>query len=153
MLIYIASSFRNLHAVQMLSAALTARGHTVFDWTVLAPPLEDSLSPEARRMALDADERGEIFAFCAQACRTADVLIYLGTAGQDAACEVGMAFASGVPILGLAAPTEKPGVILARAVQWCKNVPELLQMVEQAYDLGILSHNSCLAAARLRGVG
>lgn len=129
MRIYIASSFRNLHAVRMLQEALRTQGHTVLDWSSLAPPLAENMSPEARRLALDADDRGEIFKFCTDACRSVDLVIYLGTSGQDAACEVGIAFAVGIPILGLAAPTEKPGTILARAVRWYKGVPELLDAV------------------------
>jgi nucleoside 2-deoxyribosyltransferase len=129
--IYIASSARNLHGVQLLRNLLSGRGHRVLDWTALAPPLPDHLSPEERRMALDSDERGEIFAFCAKACKEADALIYLGPAGQDAACEVGMAFAAGVPTIGLAAPTEKPGLILNRAIRhWAANIEDSLKLID-----------------------
>lgn len=131
MKIYIASSARNLHGVQLLRNALTERGHQVLDWTALAPPLPEHLSPEERRMALDSDERGEIFDFCAQACTSAQALIYFGPAGQDAACEVGMAFAAGVPTIGLAAPTEKPGLILGRAVRfWAADINACLKAIE-----------------------
>ncbi len=130
MKIYIASSARNMHGVQLLRDALTARGHQILDWTAMAPPLAEHLSPEARRLALDSDERGEIFEFCAGASCRADLLIYLGPAGQDAACEVGMAFASGVPVIGLAAPTEKPGLIMTRAVHtWVPDAKACLEAV------------------------
>ena len=130
--IYIASSARNLHGVQLLRDALIERGHNIFDWTAMAPPLPDHLSPEERRRALDSDERGEIFDFCRRACLEADALIYLGPAGQDAACEVGLAHATGVPTIGLAAPTEKPGLILNRAIShWAANVQACLTVVDQ----------------------
>lgn len=130
--VYIASSARNLHGVQLLRDALAERGHRILDWTALAPPLPDHLSPEERRRALDSDERGEIFDFCSKACREADVLIYLGPAGQDAACEVGIAYAAGIPTIGLAAPTEKPGLILNRAVSfWAADVRDCLDLVER----------------------
>lgn len=130
--IYIASSARNLHGVQLLRDALIGRGHHILDWTAYAPPLADHLSPEERRRALDSDERGEIFEFCSRACTQADVLIYLGLAGQDAACEVGMAYAAGVPTIGLAAPTEKPGLILNRAIRhWAKDAGECLDLVDK----------------------
>lgn len=130
--IYIASSARNLHGVHLLRDALIARGHRILDWTALAPPLPDHLSQEERRQALDSDERGEIFDFCSGACLKAEALIYLGPAGQDAACEVGMAYAAGVPTIGLAAPTEKPGLILNRAIRfWAADVPMCLDIVEQ----------------------
>lgn len=128
--IYIASSFRNLHAVQLLTAMLEDSGHTVFDWTRLAPPLAGSLTPEQRRAALDADEYGDIFAFCTQACASVDLVIYLGAAGQDSACEVGIAYAAGVPVYGLAGPLETPGTILSRAVsRWCDGATGLLAAV------------------------
>lgn len=130
--IYIASSARNLHGVQLLRDALIARGHKILDWTALAPPLPDHLSPEERRQALDSDERGEIFDFCRRACLEADAMVYLGPAGQDAACEVGMAHAAGVPTIGLAAPTEKPGLILNRAISyWAADVHICLDIVDQ----------------------
>lgn len=132
MKIYIASSARNMHGVQLLRDSLAALGHQVLDWTAYAPPLADHLSPEARRAALDSDERGEIFDFCANACLEADLLIYLGAAGQDAACEVGMAYAAKVPVLGLAAPTEKPGLILTRAVKaWFQDARALLKYIQE----------------------
>ncbi|MDR1044291.1 MAG: translation initiation factor 2 [Candidatus Adiutrix sp.] len=139
MKIYIASSARNLHGVQLLRDALNERGHLVLDWTALAPPLPDHLSPEERRAALDSDERGEIFKFCSQACQEADLLIYLGPSGQDAACEVGLALAAGVPVIGLSAPTEKPGLILSRAVGfWAGDIRACLKRVEQLAAKGNL---------------
>lgn len=135
--IYIASSARNLHAVELLYRALQDRGHQALDWTRLAPPLPDSMPLEERRAALDADERGEIFAFCAEACGRADLVIYLGPAGQDAACEVGMAYVSGVPVIGLRGPLEAPGLILARAVTWwAADMQELFEVVEGLAERG-----------------
>lgn len=125
--IYIASSFRNLHAVQLLRNTLLAEGFAVFDWTSLAPPLPHELSPSERRQALDADERGDIFRYCAEACGSADAVVYMGQSGQDAGIEVGIAYNAGVPVFGLAGPLEKPGLMLARAVvHWFDDVQSLL---------------------------
>ena len=127
MKIYIASSFKNLHGVHLLRDLLAAQGHELLDWSALAPPLPDDMPPEERRQILDSDERGEIFDFCAQACKSADLVIYLGPAGQDAAAEVGVAYASGVPVLGLVGPLEAPGLILTRCVgKWFNRVADLL---------------------------
>ena len=129
--IYIASSFRNLHAVNMLSDRLTDMGHTILDWTALAPPLPPDMRPEERRAALDSDARGSIFEFCSSACAGADLVIYLGGSGQDAAVEVGIAFNAGVPVLGLRGPMEAPGLMLTRAVlEWHERVYTLLLAVE-----------------------
>lgn len=129
--IYIASSFRNLHAVDLLTDRLRDAGHAVLDWTRFAPPLAEDLRPEERRALLDSDSRSLIFDFCTGASAGADLIIYLGESGQDAACEVGIAFNAGVPVIGLGGPLEAPGLILSRAVaRWFAKVPELLAAVE-----------------------
>lgn len=130
--IYIASSFRNLHAVDLLMDRLQDAGHSVLDWTKFAPPLPAGMRPEERRSVLDSDSRGQIFEFCTSASGGADLVIYLGESGQDAACEVGIAFNAGVPVFGLGGPLEAPGLILSRAVSaWFAKVPELLAAVER----------------------
>ncbi len=54
-----------------------------------------------------------------------------------AACEVGMAWAAGVPTIGLAAPTEKPGLILNRAVRfWAADIEECLAVIEDMAGRG-----------------
>jgi hypothetical protein len=132
MKLYIASSFKNLHAVHMLRDHLRGRGHEVFDWSALAPPLPAGMPLNTRRALLDSDERGEIFNFCCQACCRADAVIYLGPAGQDAAAEVGIAFAGGVKVLGLAGPLEAPGLILSRCVSlWFANAGDLLDHLSE----------------------
>lgn len=136
MRIYIASSFRQLNAVQALRELLTADGHSVIDWTVKAPPLPAGLSAQERRVAYDSDEHGRLYDFCAGSCGAfgrdsgADAVIYFGPAGQDAACEVGMAAASGILTFGVAGALEEPGLVLSRAVHvWCENVRELRAML------------------------
>lgn len=146
--IYIATSAgRNMHAYQLLRERLAEAGHEILDWARLAPPLPSCLPPEERRRLMDADGRGEIFDFCSGACAGADLLIYLGPAGQDAACEVGMAYAAGVPVLGLRGAYEAPGTILYRAVrEWHGSVDGLLAAVE---DLAEETAEAGLAAERL----
>jgi len=89
------------------------------------------MKPEDRRAALDADERGNIFIFCTEACAQADLVIYLGASGQDSACEVGIAFGAGVPVYGLAGALEVPGTILSKAVtSWYSDSAALLEAVD-----------------------
>lgn len=136
--IYIASSFRNLHAVQLLRDRLQELGHTVLDFTAFTPPLPDSMKPKERRAALDADEYGTIFSFCTESCASADLVIYLGASGQDSACEVGIAFGAGVPVLGSAGALEKPGTIISRAVSiWAKDVNALMNEVAKCACLTV----------------
>lgn len=135
--IYIASSFRNIHAVHLLRDRLQSQGYTVLDFTKFAPPLPDAMKSEDRRVAIDHDERGIIFNFCTSACGQADLVIYVGASGQDSACEVGIAWAAGVPVFGIAGVLEKPGTILARAVtSWFMDIDALLQGVKMFAEEG-----------------
>lgn len=154
MKLYIAASFRHLHAVQLLQSSLRAAvpGIEILDWTELAaPPL--GLTPAQRREWMDTDLSGEVFRFCEAACGTVDLLVYLGAAGRDAdglcpsrtegasggaalrseidaGVEVGMAAASGIPILGIRGPLEAPGLMLHGAVtQWCIDAETALRLI------------------------
>lgn len=129
--IYIAASYRHLHAVQLLGAALqeACPDVVILDWTQQAV-LPAGLSPAERRTWMDTDQGGEVFAFCRHACTHADLVIYLGESGQDAGVEVGMAAAMGIPTLGLAGPLEAPGVMLNGAISyWARSVDDLRGMV------------------------
>ena len=132
MLIYIASSFRNYHGVQMLRDQLLARGHTVIDWTTLPPALPQSLTPEQRRAALDADETGKIARTCTEACASADLVIYYGPSGSDAGAELGIAKGSGVPVVGITSPLDTPGLIVNHIVErWFDDYNTLLRHVTE----------------------
>ena len=127
--VYVASSFRHLHAVQLLTRELRALGCQVADWTEKAAPPE-GLKPAERRAWMDTDHGGEVFNFCFNACRDADLVIYVGTAGQDAGVEVGMAYAAGRPVLGILGPLEAPGLMLHGAVTvWADSVERALWFV------------------------
>lgn len=128
--VYVASSFRHLHAVRLLNRELRRRGFTVLDWTEKAVPPE-GLNAAQRREWMDTDHGGEVFAFCARACLHADVVLYMGTAGQDAGVEVGMAYGAGVPVLGLRGPLESPGLMLHGAGSlWVDSMDRLLTVLD-----------------------
>ena len=130
--IYIASSFRHLHAVRLLGRELRALGYDILDWTEKATPPE-GLSPAQRRNWMDTDHGGRVYIFCENACREADFLIYLGSSGQDAGVEVGMAKAWNVPILGIRGPLEAPGLMLYGAGSvWVENVEDALDLLTRA---------------------
>ena len=129
--VYIAASFRHVHAVRLLSRELRRMGYDLFDWTDEATPPE-GLSALDRRAWMDADHGGEVFSFCAMACRTADLVLYLGTSGQDAGVEVGMARASGIPVLAIRGPLESPGLMLYGAADlWVESVDKALDIMER----------------------
>lgn len=128
--VYVASSFRHLHAVRLLNRELRRRGFTVLDWTEKAVPPE-GLNAAQRREWMDTDHGGEVFAFCARACLHADVVLYMGAAGQDAGVEVGMAYGAGVPVLGLRGPLESPGLMLHGAgTLWVDSMERLFAVLD-----------------------
>ena len=140
MRIYIASSYRNLNAVLLLRDVLRSAGHEVLDWADKTPPPPDSMPVEERRRRFDSDEGGALFDFCANACGSADLVVYLGPAGQDAACEVGMAYVAGVPVFGIASPLECPGLILSRCVhQWFTEFAPFMQVIRKMDRLNTFS--------------
>ena len=125
--VYVAASYRHLHLVQLWQAGLQAMMPSlqILDWTSKAVP-PAGLAPDQRRRWMDTDQPGgSIYEFCADACRNADVVIYLGASGQDAGVEVGIAVGAGVPVIGVAGPLEAPGLMLNGAVsKWCADLPE-----------------------------
>lgn len=129
--IYVAASVRHKHAVRLLQRALIEQAPVqILDWTDKAVP-PPGLSPAQRREWYDTEQAGgRVFAFCADACVNADLVIYYGASGQDAGVEVGLAAAAGVPVLGLAGPLEAPGLMLYGAVgRWVQDVADVIEDV------------------------
>lgn len=132
--VYIAASFRHLHAVRLLARTMRHMGYSLLDWTELAKPPE-GLTPAQRRAWMDTDHGGEVFAFCEKACRQADFVVYVGASGQDAGVEVGLARASGVPVLGIRGPLEAPGLMLYGAGSvWVESIEAALDLLERAAE-------------------
>lgn len=136
MKIYIASSWKNQHAVEMLTALLRERGHNVLsfvennhgenpnsatnernhsNYTKGVPFEEWCASPDGER-SFDYDTRG---------ATESDLVIYIGPSGTDAWAEVGAAWAGGVLILGLWAKGEQAG-LMRRMVTWFEDYVSLL---------------------------
>ena len=134
--IYIAGSFRHKHGVRLLGNALRALGCRILDWTEKAAP-PPGLTPAQRRAWMDTDQAGgQVFAFCRQACLTADMVIYYGASGQDAGVEVGLAAGAGVPLLGILGPLEAPGLMLHGAMTcWVAEVEDAVELVRTLLDL------------------
>ena len=128
--IYIAASFKHMHGVRLLGRELRALGCAILDWTEKAVP-PPGLTPAQRRVWMDTDrDGGQVFAFCRDACLTADMVIYFGASGQDAGVEVGLACGAGVPVLGIRGPLEAPGLMLHGAMTtWAESVEEAVALV------------------------
>ncbi len=130
--IYIASSFRHIHAVQLLERQLIAMGYEIMDWTRKAS-VPEGLSPAKRREWMDTDNNGgTVFAFCHESCTSADLVIYLGQSGQDAGVEIGMAKASNIPVLGIRGPLEYAGLMLyGSCTTWVDSIGHALLILEK----------------------
>ncbi|MDR1659893.1 MAG: translation initiation factor 2 [Desulfovibrio sp.] len=128
--LYIASSFKHKHGVRLLGRELRAMNCRILDWTEKAVP-PPGLTPVERRIWMDTDrDGGQVYAFCENACLTADMLIYYGASGQDAGVEVGLAAGAGLPVLGIRGPLEAPGLMLHGAVtHWTDSVEEALGII------------------------
>lgn len=132
--IYTAASGRHLYAAREFHDELRARipDIRILDWTCkITPP--PGLTPEQRRQWFDTEQQpGQLYAFCRDACASADVVVYLGQPGQDAGVEVGIAVGAGVPVIGLRAPLEAPGFMLQGAVNvWCRDGEEVIYLLEE----------------------
>ncbi|MDE7241901.1 MAG: translation initiation factor 2 [Desulfovibrio sp.] len=127
---YVAGSFKHKHGVRLFCRELAALGCRILDWTEKATP-PPGLTPQERRVWMDTDRAGgSVYAFCREACRSADLVVYYGASGQDAGVEVGLAAGAGVPVLGIRGPLEAPGLMLHGAgTAWVDSVEEALGLV------------------------
>jgi len=138
--IYIASSWKNQHAVEMLTSLLRERNHEV--WSFVENNYGET-NPNAPHAATDEEgnempfeqwcwsERGrKSFEYDTKGATRADLVIYLGPSGNDACAELGAAWASGVPIFGLWAKGEQIGLMRRMMTSWFTNYKRLLESVE-----------------------
>lgn len=94
MKIYIASSWRNEHAVTLFTALLRTNGYEVISW------VENNYGEHHNHVTkkldfeswVNTEDSEQSFFFDTNGAMTCDIFIYLGTAGQDAAAECGMCY-------------------------------------------------------------
>lgn len=132
--IYIASSWKNQHAVEMLTAILRDRGHDVLSFVEnnhgenpdakkkdeKPVPFDDWVWSESGERSFNYDTKGAMYS---------NLVIYIASSGKDAAAELGMAYARGVKILGLYAKGEDFG-LMRRMIEWKYDYQELLDCVD-----------------------
>ena len=140
MKIYIASSWKNQHAVQMLTALLKERGHEVLSFIEnnhgenkvhasfgeKAMPFEEWVWSDSGQRSFNFDINGAMFS---------DLVIYIAPSGQDAWAEVGAAYGKGVPILGLWAKGESVGLMRRMVLAWYEDYNVLLVAVAELSGL------------------
>lgn len=131
MKIYVASSWKNQHAVEMLTEKLRTAGHSVASF--VENNFDEDHGPDQPmdfERWVTTPKAYDAFLYDTQGATRSDLVIYIGPSGCDAWAEVGAAWASGTEILGLWAKGEQIG-LMRHMVAWHRRVPELLQCVEE----------------------
>jgi len=124
--IYIASSWRNQHAVEMLTDILRDRRHEVVSFIEAAIKTEMKFDVEKW---IESDTGLQKFDYDTSGATKSDMVIYIGPSGTDAWAEVGAAWAAGVPISGLWAKGEPAG-LMRKMVYWFTDYRELLKTIK-----------------------
>ncbi len=132
MKIYIASSWKNQHAVEMLTALLRAKGHTIISFVEAAVETEgrSGLRFDVEKWIASEDGRRK-FEYDTDGATTSDLIVYVGPSGSDAWAEIGAAWSKNIPIFGLFAKGEAVG-LMRRMVVWFNSYRELLNEVDLA---------------------
>lgn len=137
MKIYIASSWKNQHAVEMITEKLREKGHEIISFVEKAVGDEGRTNIKFDFEQWIASEDGrEKFIYDTNGACKSDFVIYIGPSGTDAWAEIGAAWASKVPIHGLFAKGEQAG-LMRRMVIWHTDYRELLSIVE-SYQRNII---------------
>lgn len=136
MTVYIASSWKNQHAVEMLTSLLRGKGYKVLSFVennygegaAIQVPIvfEDWIKTEKANQSFWYDTNG---------AATSDLVIYISPSGKDAAAEVGIAWANKVPILGLHAKGEDFGLMRKLMLSWYYHYQDLLEAVLVAFPV------------------
>jgi len=129
--IYIASSWKNQHAVEMLTENLEVCGHEVISFVRESALKEDRNEWAFRNLDewINSYAGEEKFKYDLNGATKSDLVIYIGPSGCDAWAEVGAAWASNVPIFGLLSKGEQSGLMRRMISHWFNNYIELLKAI------------------------
>lgn len=131
MKIYIASSWKNQHAVEMLTAMLREKGHTVFSFIEVGRCEKNICNIDGW---IASDDGRAKFEYDTHAATKSNLVIYISPSGPDAWAEVGAAWASGVGVFGLRAKGEQIGLMRRMVAKWFEDYKELLEWFD-VYEL------------------
>ena len=132
MKIYIASSWKNQHGVEMLTALLRAKGHTVVSW--VENNYGENHNHVTKKFSFEewmlSSESEQSFHFDITGATTSDLVIYYAPSGKDACAEIGAAWGSNIPIIGLYAKGEDLG-LMRKLITWYYRYTDLLDAVDE----------------------
>lgn len=130
MRVYIASSWRNQHAVEMLTEQLRQDGHEVASFVEATADTSEEgwiTNPDFDfEKWVNSEDGRKKFEYDVGEATGSDLVIYIGPSGTDAWAEVGAAFGAGVPIYGLWAKGEPAGLMRHMMMRWFPDYQELL---------------------------
>ena len=127
MRIYIASSWKNQHTVEMLTVLLRERGHEVSSFVEFETPYKDLPFDKW----IESEGADLCFTYDSEGAMNCDLCVYLSPSGKDAAAEVGMAYAKGKPIIALFAKGEDFGLMRKMMTMWVYKYTELLEKIDE----------------------
>lgn len=135
MKIYIISSWRNLHTVEILTNLLRQKEHEVLSFIEKNYSLGDGYekTPDFETWLTTRDAE-EVFKYDVKAATKSDLVIYIGPSGMDTGVELGMAYTSGIPIIGLKAKGEQLGLmrkVITYWIEYYETIFNLIEMLEE----------------------
>ena len=133
MKVYIASSWRNQHAVEMLTELLREKGHEVISF------VERAVNDEGRsglkfdfEKWINSQDGQDKFQYDTNGATQADIVIYISPSGMDAWAEVGAAWGCGKPVIfGLYAKGETVGLMRKMITAWFDRYQDLLKAIDE----------------------
>ena len=137
MKIYIASSWKHQHAVELLTKLLRDKNYEVLSW------VENNYGEGYAHVKakfdfekwVGSDASDPSFEFDAHGAMECDLFIYVGPSGKDAAAECGMCYGQrlagkSIPMLALYAKGEDFGLMRKMFDAWYERYQDLLGAVE-----------------------
>lgn len=142
MKIYIASSWRNQHGVEMLTDLLRQQGHEIISWIENSHEEWDVVQNLGFDKWVYSEGGTRSFVFDTECAMNCDLLIYYAPSGKDACAELGAAFGRGVPIIGLYAKGEDLGLMRRMMLNWYHSYRDLLLAVSEFAEGRLLTVES-----------
>ena len=136
--IYIASSWKNQHAVEMLTDLLEQRNYEVKSF------IRNANEERLNAVAEDLDrwiwsEDGErSFDYDTGWAAKSDIVIYLGPSGCDAWAEIGITWASKRPIYALKAKGEPIGLMRRLVTKWFDDYKDMVEHISKEHNTSYL---------------
>lgn len=130
MKIYIASSWANVHAIEMLTKLLRDAGHEVASFVEYGAQQYEIDQCGGLEYWISVGRGKEVFEQNIQRIKDAYILVYLGPSGIDTWAEVGYAYALGKNVYGITNTLKDKVGLNRRMIVWVDNFETLLEAME-----------------------